>query len=137
MPAISAASGDRWARLTVMKALRMREAERLARPAAVPHHDSAKTEREAMPMTPRERLPYSAIVDRPPLMLPDGARVVVWTIVNLESWSIERAMPRVVLTPPMGQPILPDVPNWAWHEYGMRVGFWRFLELFAELGVRP
>ena len=90
-----------------------------------------------MPMTPRERLPYSAIVDRPPLKLPDGARVAVWTVVNLESWDIGRAMPRTVLTPPMGQPILPDVPNWAWHEYGMRVGVWRFFELFAALGVRP
>ncbi len=37
-------------------------------------------------------------------------------------------MPRTVLPPPMGVPLLPDVPNWAWHEYGMRVGFWRFLE---------
>jgi len=42
-------------------------------------------------------------------------------------------MPRTVLPPPMGQPLLPDVPNWAWHEYGMRVGFWRFVEV---LGVR-
>ncbi len=42
-------------------------------------------------------------------------------------------MPRTVLPPPMGNPLLPDVPNWAWHEYGMRVGFWRFLEV---LGAR-
>src|SRR5918911_2012082 len=90
-----------------------------------------------MAMTPRERLPYSAIVDRPPLRLPDGARVVVWTVVNLESWDIARAMPRTVLTPPMGQPILPDVPNWSWHEYGMRVGVWRFFDLFARLGIKP
>src|SRR3954467_786343 len=34
-------------------------------------------------------------------------------------------MPRTVLSPPMGQPLLPDVPNWSWHEYGMRSGFWR------------
>ena len=31
---------------------------------------------------PKDRVPYSAIVDRPPLMLPDGARMIVWTIVN-------------------------------------------------------
>ncbi|BAT57845.1 peptidoglycan deacetylase [Variibacter gotjawalensis] len=89
-----------------------------------------------MPHTPRERLPYSAIVDRPPLQFPEGVRLVVWTIVNLESWDIARPMPRNVLTPPMGQPILPDVPNWAWHEYGMRVGVWRFFDLFAKLGVK-
>lgn len=89
-----------------------------------------------MPLTPRERLPYSAIVDRPPLKLPDGVRTVVWTIVNLESWDIDRPMPRGALTPPMGQPLMPDVPNWGWHEYGMRVGVWRFFELFAALGIR-
>ena len=77
----------------------------------------------------RDRVPYSAIVDRPPLKLPGGARVAVWTIVNVEEWSAERAMPRTVLPPPYGQPLLPDLPNWAWHEYGMRVGFWRFVEV--------
>ena len=84
----------------------------------------------------RERLPYSPIVDRPRLQLPGGARIAVWTIVNVEDWSEERAMPRTVLPPPYGQPLLPDLPNWAWHEYGMRVGFWRFLELFKNINVK-
>lgn len=85
---------------------------------------------------PKDRIPYSAIVDRPPLKLPDGARMAVWTIVNVEEWSIERAMPRTVLPPPYGQPILPDLPNWAWHEYGMRVGFWRFVEVLKKYDLR-
>lgn len=84
---------------------------------------------------PKDRVPYSAIVDRPPLVLPDGARMVVWTIVNVEEWSIERPMPRTVLSPPMGQPLQPDLPNWAWHEYGMRVGFWRLLECLRRFDV--
>ncbi|QYU67228.1 hypothetical protein J4558_20140 [Leptolyngbya sp. 15MV] len=46
-------------------------------------------------------------------------------------------MPRQVLSPPTGAALLPDVPNWAWHEYGMRVGFWRFAALFDRLGIRP
>ena len=86
---------------------------------------------------PRQRVPYSAIVDRPQLDLPDGARLVVWTVVNVEEWDIERAMPRTVLPPPMGQPLLPDLPNWAWHEYGMRVGFWRLLEVLRHFGITP
>jgi len=86
---------------------------------------------------PRDRLPYSAIVDRPPLRLPDGARLVLWTVVNVEEWSIERPMPRTVLPPPLGQPLLPDLPNWAWHEYGMRVGFWRFVEVLEKFRVTP
>ncbi|OGA41781.1 MAG: polysaccharide deacetylase [Betaproteobacteria bacterium RIFCSPLOWO2_12_FULL_68_19] len=85
---------------------------------------------------PRERVPYSAIVDRPRLELPGGARLAVWTIVNVEEWSIERPMPRTVLPPPQGQPLLPDLPNWAWHEYGMRVGFWRFIEVLNKYGVK-
>jgi peptidoglycan/xylan/chitin deacetylase (PgdA/CDA1 family) len=88
-------------------------------------------------MIPRERCAYSAIVDRPPLALPNQARLVVWTIVNLEFWDIARPMARQVLPAPTGQVLLPDVPNWAWHEYGMRVGVWRFFELFARLAIRP
>ena len=84
---------------------------------------------------PKDRVPYSAIVDRPPLQLPGGARIAVWTIVNVEEWSIERNMPRTVLPPPYGQPLMPDLPNWAWHEYGMRVGFWRFLEVLQNHSV--
>jgi peptidoglycan/xylan/chitin deacetylase (PgdA/CDA1 family) len=90
-----------------------------------------------MAMIPRERTPYSAIVDRPPLKLPGKARVVVWTIVNLEVWDIARAMARQVLPAPTGAVLLPDVPNWSWHEYGMRVGFWRFEALFRRLRIRP
>jgi len=85
----------------------------------------------------RSRVPYSAIVDRPPLRLPGGGRLALWTIVNVEEWSAERPMPRSVLPPPQGQPLLPDLPNWAWHEYGMRVGFWRIAEVLARCKVTP
>jgi allantoinase len=88
-------------------------------------------------MIPRERCDYSAIVDRPPLKLPGNARLVFWSIVNLEVWDIGRAMPRQVLPAPTGVPLLPDVPHWSWHEYGMRVGVWRFFDLYRKLGLRP
>src|SRR3954467_593322 len=100
-------------------------------------------------MIPRERADYSAIVDRPPLKLPGGARIVFWTIVNLEVWDIGKPMARQVLPAPTGAPMLPDVPNWSWHEYGMRgavgsgpksarrlgVGFFSFLP--PRLNIRP
>jgi peptidoglycan/xylan/chitin deacetylase (PgdA/CDA1 family) len=86
--------------------------------------------------THRSRIPYSPITERPPFRLPGGARVAVWTIVNVENWDPAQAMPRMVLPPPMGQPLLPDLPNWAWHEYGMRVGFWRFVEVLAQRGIK-
>jgi peptidoglycan/xylan/chitin deacetylase (PgdA/CDA1 family) len=62
---------------------------------------------------------------------------VFWTIVNYEVWDISRPMARQVLPAPTGVPLLPDVVHWAWHEYGMRVGCWRFFELFERLGIRP
>ena len=31
----------------------------------------------------------------------------------------------------------PDHPNWSWHEYGMRVGFWRLRKVLEDLGVSP
>jgi peptidoglycan/xylan/chitin deacetylase (PgdA/CDA1 family) len=90
-----------------------------------------------MTTLPRDRAPYSAIVDRPPLKLPGTAKVVLWSIVNLEVWDIGRPMARQVLPAPTGVPLLPDVPNWSWHEYGMRVGVWRFFKLYQRLGIRP
>jgi allantoinase len=84
-----------------------------------------------------DRVPYSAIIDRPVLRLPGNARIAVWVIVNVEHWSADGAMPRVVIPPPMHQPLLPDLPNWAWHEYGMRVGFWRIFEALRSRAITP
>ena len=86
---------------------------------------------------PRERTAYSAIVDRAPLKLPGKARLVVWPIVNLEVWEITRPMPRQVLPAPSGVAVVPDFPNWAWHEYGMRVGFWRLKAALDRHGITP
>jgi allantoinase len=89
------------------------------------------------PTLPSDRVPFSAIVDRPPMELPGKAKIIVWTIVNLEVWDISRPMARQVIPAPTGQVLLPDVPNWSWHEYGMRVGVWRFFDLYKRLGIQP
>jgi peptidoglycan/xylan/chitin deacetylase (PgdA/CDA1 family) len=86
-----------------------------------------------VPLT--DRIPYQALVDRPKLTLPGGKRLAVWVILNVEEWRIEGPMPRTVLPPPMGQPLLPDVPNWSWHEYGMRAGFWRQHAALTARGI--
>ncbi len=87
-------------------------------------------------MLPTERISYSPIAGRGPLELPDGARVAVWVIVNIEEWDPQAPMPRTVLTPPAGGSPSPDIPNWAWHEYGNRVGFWRMLEVLDRLSIK-
>jgi peptidoglycan/xylan/chitin deacetylase (PgdA/CDA1 family) len=86
-------------------------------------------------MLPNDRLDYSPIAGRKKLTLPGGARLALWVIVNIEEWDINETMPRTVLTPPAGGSPMPDIPNWAWHEYGNRVGVWRMLEVFDDLRV--
>lgn len=84
-----------------------------------------------------DRIPYSPVVGRPALALPSGKKLAVWIIVNVEHWTIAGAMPRTVLPPPMGQALMPDLANWSWHEYGMRVGFWRIYDALKARGIRP
>jgi len=86
-------------------------------------------------MLPTDRLAYSPISDRAPLKLPNDARMAVWVVINVEEWDATQPMPRTVLTPPAGGSPMPDVPNWAWHEYGNRVGFWRFVEIFDAFAI--
>src|ERR1700735_4531791 len=88
-------------------------------------------------MEPGHRLEYQASIDRPHLTLPDGKRVAVFLVVNIERWDINRPMPRQVLTAPQGASVTPDLPNWAWHEYGMRVGFWRLKAALDRFGIAP
>jgi allantoinase len=86
-------------------------------------------------MEPTERIDYEPIEGRAALQLPGEARVAVWLIVNVEEWSASEPMPRTVLTPPAGGVPSPDVPNWAWHEYGNRVGFWRILRVIDKHSI--
>src|SRR5436853_7113679 len=88
-------------------------------------------------MHPRERLAFSPIEQRPALRLPDGIRLVVWPVLSLEDWDLSRPMARMVITPPQSAPQLPDLPNWSWHEYGMRVAFWRIATRYARVGAKP
>src|SRR5260221_9994967 len=95
------------------------------------------TNHDTTPTIPSQRTDYSAIVDRAPLKLPGRARLVLWSIVNLEVWDIGRPMPRQVLPAPTGVQLLPDVPHWSWHEYGMRVGVWRCFHLLPPHRMQP
>src|SRR5215470_16348330 len=86
---------------------------------------------------PHDRLAYSSPFARPPLRLPGNARMVVWSVVNVEEWEVTRPMARQLTQPPGGHQTVPDMPNWTWYEYGMRVGFWRLLRAYAAAGVTP
>lgn len=88
-------------------------------------------------LQPRQRVDFSTPFRRKPLTAPQGTRLIIWPVVNIEEWDIERPMPRQVSPAPGGQRNVPDVPNWSWHEYGMRVGYWRLLKAFEDRNIRP
>lgn len=84
-----------------------------------------------------KRCAYLPMPGRPALRLPGGARLAVFCLIAVEEWELEAPIPRPVLTPPGGGagPV-PDIPNWSWHEYGMRAGFWRIKASLDRHGVR-
>ena len=86
---------------------------------------------------PRDRFGYSSPFTRPPLKLPGKGRMIVWSVVNIEEWEITRPMARQLSIAPQGQSAIPDMPNWTWYEYGMRVGFWRLMRALKKAKVTP
>jgi len=82
------------------------------------------------------RAEYSPIVGRTPLKLPGGARVAVWPVINVEEWDINAPMARSVIPAPQGVTVLPDIANFSWFDYGLRVGFWRLKRVLDRHGIR-
>jgi peptidoglycan/xylan/chitin deacetylase (PgdA/CDA1 family) len=76
------------------------------------------------------RYDYSPIVGRPDYSWPGGARLAVYVGLNLEHFAFGEGL-GAELAPGGPQP---DVLNYAWRDYGNRVGAWRMLELFDALG---
>ena len=75
------------------------------------------------------RFPYSAIHDRRAFEWPGGRRLAVYIALNVEHFAFGEGLGGE-LAP--GGPT-PDVLNYAWREYGNRVGVWRLLDEFESL----
>jgi len=78
------------------------------------------------------RFAYSPITKRAPLKLPGGARVSVWVTPNVEHFHYDK--PAISLAA-MTAGMRPDVLNYAWRDYGARVGIWRIMEILAKHGI--
>lgn len=78
-----------------------------------------------------QRFEYSAIARRPPIRLPNQARIAVWIVPNIEHFHYDK--PAMSLTP-MTAGLKPDVLNYAWRDYGVRVGIWRIMEILERQG---
>ena len=72
-------------------------------------------------------VPFELASDRPPLPWWGNASVLVHIVVNVEVWPFDAPMPRKLLGSPHGRDHVPDVPNFAWAEYGIRCGLPRLL----------
>ncbi len=78
------------------------------------------------------RFPYSPIRLRPKYSWPGGKKLAVYVSVNIEHF-------------PFGEQVGPDLDrptqpwsqrSWLWREYGNRVGAWRLMDMFDDLGLK-
>jgi allantoinase len=97
--------------------------------------------RSGAPATSRKRTPadqswsdYSAIVDRPRLQWPNGARVALWVCPNILHY--EFVPPPDAWVNAWGRSPAPDVMMYARQDYAHRVGFWRMLKLLDKHHVK-
>jgi hypothetical protein len=80
------------------------------------------------------RFEYSPIVGRQDFSWPDGKRLAVYIAVCVEHFSYGEGGLGLSYSPGIPHP---NTYNWAWREYGNRVGGWRLLELLQAHGIPP
>lgn len=77
--------------------------------------------------------PYSPIIHRPRLEWPNGARVALWVIPNIEYFSLLDPVP-IAAGGTGGK--LPDVPAWSVRDYGNRIGVFRLMQVLDRYNIR-
>jgi peptidoglycan/xylan/chitin deacetylase (PgdA/CDA1 family) len=81
-----------------------------------------------MPIAPAHELyDYSPIVSRPRLTLPGGAKLAFYVGLNIERFRPDQ---------PITGTAAPDPLPYGWRDYGNRVGVWRLMDIFDDVGVR-
>lgn len=77
------------------------------------------------------RYDYSPIFARPDYTWPGGKRLALYIALNVERFSFGEGLGHTPTA--LGPP--PDPRNFAWRDYGLRVGIWRIFDLAEELGL--
>lgn len=77
------------------------------------------------------RFDYAPIEGRADYDWPGRRRLAFYIAVNIEHFSFGEGLGH---TPTVPGP-QPDVRNFGWREYGLRVGIWRLFDLFEEFGL--
>jgi allantoinase len=77
--------------------------------------------------------PYTPITRRPKIQWPNGARVALWVIPNIEFFPLNERMPD---SPGGSGGLIPDVIAWSARDYGNRVGVHRLMDVMQRCKVR-
>jgi peptidoglycan/xylan/chitin deacetylase (PgdA/CDA1 family) len=81
-----------------------------------------------------DRYDDSFIFERKPFRWPGDATLAIWIAPNVEVWRYDSPAGQAIS--PNERGVVPDVVNYAWREYGMRVGLWRLADVLDAAGVR-
>ena len=79
------------------------------------------------------RYDYLRYDRRPKIRWPNGARVAFWVAPNIEFYELDP--PKNPTRGSWSRPH-PDIYNYAYRDYGNRVGFWRMMEAMDRCGMR-
>src|SRR3989442_3493566 len=84
------------------------------------------------PMRRANRHDDSFIFERKPFAWPGNKTLAVWIAPNVEVWHFDSPVGQAVS--PNAANRVPDVVNYAWREYGMRLGLWRIADVLDAAG---
>lgn len=88
-----------------------------------------------MTETSNPRIPFRMMADAPRLAAPEGKPLIVHIVLNLEHWPFDQPMPRALWEAPHNRIPWPDLANFSWVEYGLRLGVPRLARVLAERGL--
>lgn len=77
------------------------------------------------------RYDYSPIIERQPFAWPGSKRLAMYVALNVEHFAFDGKLGHT----PTSLGTSPDPRNFAWRDYGLRVGIWRIFDLADELGI--
>jgi len=90
-------------------------------------------------MQPSSHGPFTPvpIVRRTHFAWPEGNRLALWVVPNLEYFHLDDPLPGIHNERvPAASARVPDVRSWSIREYGNRVGVWRVFDVLSRYGIR-
>jgi len=94
----------------------------------------ASAQAPGRPVRRSDRYDDSFIFERKPFKWPGNATLAIWIAPNVEVWRYDSPAGQAIS--PNERGVVPDIVNYAWREYGMRVGLWRLADVLDAAGIR-